>query len=165
MALHVRACAHASKPRLTATAASWRIAHRGVQIADIKIKTSEQGGTDDAVEAYTITLYKMKENGGFSRVFRKKDKKPPISKLKSNGVYVLDTGFELFLWIGDKAPTSLKGSAFPFAQKYLKSYKRPAVLPIHRDKEGREGDKIKTFLGPAEEDGMCAGCMPGCVIA
>jgi len=136
----------------------------GIKVGEIQIRTAEAGGDDEKVEAYATTLYKLKEGGGVSRVFTQRmkagAKKPPISKLKSNGVFLLDTGFELYLWAGDKAPPPLKGSSFPFAQKYLKSYKRPPVLPIQQCKEGRESENFKVFFGPAEEDACCA-----CVIA
>ena len=131
----------------------------GIKIADIKIQTAEKGGSDEKVEAFQMTLYRVKEGGGVSRVHRGKAK-PPVNLLKSNHVYLLDTGFEVYLWMGGKAPSALRGSAFPYAQKYLKSYKRPPVLPIHQNKEGKEQSKFKTFLGPEEPEACCA-----CIIA
>ena len=130
----------------------------GIKYADILIKTTVAGGDDEKIEALPIILYRMKENAKFSRVAkgRATGKKPPISKLKSDGVCLLDTGFEIFIWVGSKADKSLRGSAFMFAQKYLKSYKRPPVLPIHQNKEGREGENLKAYLGPAEEEACCA---------
>ena len=40
--------------------------------------------------------------------------------------------------MGKAASSSEKVSAFPYAQKYLKDYKRPPVLPITRVSEGNE---------------------------
>ena len=131
----------------------------GIKIADIKIQTAERAGSDEKVEAFPLTLYRMKENAKFSRVCRGKAK-PPVNKLKSDGVFLLDTGFEIFVWVGAKAPTQIKSSAFPYAQKYLKSYKRPAALPVEQDKEGKEGTRLKSYLGPEEADACCA-----CIIA
>ena len=150
------------------------------QYADIVIRTSVAGGDDDSVSAFPLTLYRIKEGGGVSRVMRVKSQpinrgsqaegsmsigprpKIPVSKLKSPNVYLIDTGFEIFLWTGKDAPRSLRGQAFPNAQKYLKSYKRPPVLPMHEGKEGKEPENLKAFLGPAEEE-PCCGC--GCVVA
>ena len=36
---------------------------------------------------------------------------------------------EAWGWVGKGASASERVSAFPYAQKYLKSYKRPPVLP------------------------------------
>ena len=119
-----------------------------------------QGGDDEKVQAYPWTLYRMSEGAKFKRISRGTKKKPPISKLKPDGVFLFDSGFEIFLWVGKGAPPGLKGAAFPFAQKYLKSYKRPPVLPIHHSKEGQETENFKVFFGPAEEDACCA-----CVIS
>jgi len=128
----------------------------GIKVADIKIRTSEKGGDDEAVSAFVPTLYRLTAGGSLKRVWRKKQR-PPISKLKADGVYLLDTGFELNLWVGGTADRSLKGEAFMTAQKYLKRYRRPPVLPIHRHAEGREPSELKALFGPAEEPGCC-GC-------
>ena len=68
---------------------------------------------------------------------------------------MLDTGFEVFLWVGKSADTHLKSSAFPYAQKYLKSYKRPPVLPIHQHKEGREPHELSSKFGPEKKESCC----------
>jgi len=131
----------------------------GLKVADIKIRSEKDGGDDEGVQAYPWTLYRMKDGASFSRVSRGKKTKPSISKLKSDGVFLFDSGFEIFLWVGDKAPANLRGSAFPFAQQYLKSYKRPPVLPIHHCKQGRETENFKVFFGPEQEDACCGGCV------
>ena len=132
----------------------------GIKYADIKIRTEEGGGDDEKVEAYPWTLYKLKESGSVSRVSRGQRKKPPISKLKSDYAYLFDSGFEIFVWVGKKAPSSIRGSFSTFAQSYLKSYRRPPVLPIHLEKEGQETTNFNVFFGPAEEEACCA-----CVIS
>ena len=106
-------------------------------------------------------MYRISGGGSgasYSRVAR--GGKPSISKLKSTSVYLLDTGFEIYLWVGHDASTAIKASAFPCAQQYLKKYKRPPVLVIHRYNEGKEPDAFKAFFGPVEE-----GCACACVIA
>ena len=52
----------------------------------------------------------------------------------------------------------IRVGSFPFAQQYLKRYKRPPVLVIHRFNEGKESNEFNAFFGPVE-----AGC--NCVIA
>ena len=46
-------------------------------------------------------------------------------------------------------------AAFVLAQQYLKRYKRPPVLPIHRHTEGHEPSEFKNHFGPAEPPGCC----------
>uniref|UniRef100_A0A7S4F259 Gelsolin-like domain-containing protein n=1 Tax=Chrysotila carterae TaxID=13221 RepID=A0A7S4F259_CHRCT len=127
----------------------------GVKMKDIKIKDASAGGDDEAVEEFTPVLVKLNASGG-SKVAS--GTKLPISKLKSSGVYVYDTGFRLFLWVGKSAAQQDKVSAFPFAQKYLKAHKRPGVLPITRVNEGKETQEFLSLFGPADS----AGC--GCSI-
>lgn len=139
----------------------------GLKVADIVIRTAEKGGEDTSVAAFRPTVYRLRVRASgqpsVSRVARgaksATDKKPSRSVLKGDGLFLLDTGFECTLWVGRAAPTPLKASAFPFAQHYLKAYKRPAVLPIHRHGEGKEPDSFLAYFGPEEE----AGC--ACVVS
>ena len=71
-------------------------------------------------------------------------------------------GFEIFIWVGQGASQSEKVSAFPYAQKYLKDYKRPPVLPLTRYSEGKEPSSFLELFGPPEAQGACASC---CVVS
>ena len=71
-------------------------------------------------------------------------------------------GFEIFIWVGQGASQSEKVSAFPYAQKYLKDYKRPPVLPLTRYAEGKEPSSFLELFGPPEAQGACASC---CVVS
>jgi len=128
----------------------------GIKVGEIVIRTEKEGGDDAKVEAFPWTLYRMREGGSVSRVTRGKRTKPSISKLKPDGVFLFDSGFEVYVWVGDKAPSSLRGGSFPFTQKYLKSYNRPPVLPIHQVKQGRENENFNVFFGPEEAEACCA---------
>ena len=107
------------------------------------------------------TLFKL---GGsrYKRVWRKKEK-PPVNKLRTKSVYLMDTGFQVFIWAGKAAPLQERTSAFPFAQQYLKRWKRPAVLPITRFNEGMEDSSFSQCFGPEKKPGlieMLFGCSP-----
>ena len=81
----------------------------------------------------------------------------------SKSKYLLGTpGFEIFIWVGQGASQSEKVSAFPYAQKYLKDYKRPPVLPLTRYSEGKEPSSFLELFGPPEAQGACASC---CVVS
>uniref|UniRef100_A0A7S3EXD0 Gelsolin-like domain-containing protein n=1 Tax=Haptolina ericina TaxID=156174 RepID=A0A7S3EXD0_9EUKA len=124
----------------------------GVKMGDIKMKDASAGGEDDAVKAFEPKLYRLKEGGGASKVGAGK---PPINKLLTTGVYVLDDGFRLLLWVGKAAPKGERASAFVSAQMYLKKFKRPPVLPISRYGEGQEDSQFMTLFGPAVHGGCC----------
>eukprot|EP00322_Chrysochromulina_rotalis_P031452 CAMPEP_0115852206 /NCGR_PEP_ID=MMETSP0287-20121206/12877_1 /TAXON_ID=412157 /ORGANISM="Chrysochromulina rotalis, Strain UIO044" /LENGTH=392 /DNA_ID=CAMNT_0003306261 /DNA_START=78 /DNA_END=1256 /DNA_ORIENTATION=- len=133
----------------------------GLKVADIKVKTNDKGGDDKEVKAFTPTLYRIdvgmyQAKGVLTRVARMPPGKPAtISKLKSSGAYLVDDGFHVHLWVGKGAPKILKAYSFPCAQQYLKSYKRPPVLPITKHNEGRETKEFLAFFGPAQEQACC----------
>jgi len=134
----------------------------GIKVGDIKIKTEAQGGDDQAVKAFEPTLYRVSDRVvgsgvSFSKV--QTGEKQPISNLDSEDAFIYDTGFELFIWVGTQASQSEKVSAFPYAQKYLKDYKRPAVLPITRYAEGKEESRFLDLFGPPVAKGCCAACV------
>jgi len=58
--------------------------------------------------------------------------------LKSEDIFIVDVGSEVFAWIGKGASDDEKKKAMHFAQQYLKQYDRPAFLPITRIIEGGE---------------------------
>jgi len=140
--------------------ADYRVMFGMLKLWDYKIQSADYGGKDEDVQPFPWTLYKVKENGAYSTVTRGTRKKPSVSKLKSDGVYIFDSGFEVFLWVGNKAPSSLKGSAYPRASQYIRAYKRPPVLPILHVKEGKESTAFQAFLGPKLERWCCGAFEP-----
>ena len=127
----------------------------GVSVGSFSVKKAEEGGADKEVVAFEPVLFEISDafrccgGVGFSKVGTGK---LPISRLNTKSAYVLDTGFELFCWVGKGASPREKSSAMPFAQSYLKRYQRPPVLPITSLKEGREQTRFKTFFGPPEPE-------------
>lgn len=134
----------------------------GLKVADIKVKTAAVGGGDEEVKAFEPVLFRVSDRmvgGGasFSKVGA--GKQIPISKLQSDDAFILDTGFEIFIWVGQGASQSEKVSAFPHAQKYLKDHKRPPVLPLTRYAEGKEPASFLELFGPPEAQGACSCCV------
>ena len=81
--------------------------------------------------------------------------KLPRDLLRSDGVFVLDSGFHVYLWVGNEASFPKRVTAFTFAQAYLKQFQRPAALPLTRFAEGQESQKAFAFLNkrPTSEAG------------
>lgn len=74
---------------------------------------------------------------------------PPVPALTGPDVC------QVIIWCGQKADTSLRASAFTYAQHYLKMRKRPPVLPITQHKEGKEPTAFTDLFGPEEKDACC----------
>eukprot|EP01132_Coremiostelium_polycephalum_P002829 gene2829-3514_t len=88
-------------------------------------------------------LFKVSDASGkltFSEVARGK-----ISRklLDTNDAFILDCGFEVYVWIGLKASADERKFTFKFATDYLKSHNRPEYTSIVRVLEGGENETLE----------------------
>jgi len=106
------------------------------------IKSAEEGGNDlEAEKGDEKRLFQLSDASGkmeFKEVGRGATVKRRL--LDSNDVFILDTGAEVFAWIGKGASPEEKKKALGFAQTYLKDFNRPSFLPIARILEGGENE-------------------------
>jgi len=106
------------------------------------IKSAEEGGSDlESEKGDEKRLFQLSDASGkmeFKEVGRGAQVKRRL--LDSNDVFILDTGAEVFAWIGRGASADEKKKALGFAQSYLKDYNRPNFLPIARILEGGENE-------------------------
>jgi len=63
---------------------------------------------------------------------------------KSDDVFILDTGAEVFAWIGTKTSANERKYALQYAQDYLIKFNRPAHTPISRILEGGENEVFES---------------------
>merc|ERR1712232_1161642 len=76
----------------------------GVKVSSIKVKSAEKGGGDEKVEKFTPQLMRLRCSGeSVSIVKVGSGEKPSISKLDSGDVFLYDTGFRVWLWVGKGA--------------------------------------------------------------
>jgi gelsolin len=112
------------------------------------IKSAEEGGDDNEAEkSGHKALFHLSYASGkmeFKQVATGSQCKKSL--LDSNDVFILDTGAEVFAWIGKGASADEKSKALGFAQDYLTKYNRPAYLPISRILEGGENEVFHTAL-------------------
>jgi gelsolin len=113
------------------------------------VLSAEEGGDDNASEnaPASKTLFQLSDATGtlqFKQVATKSDCK--MSVLDPNDVFILDTGAEVFAWIGKGASTGEKSKALSFAQDYLTKFNRPAHTPISRILQGGENDVFLNAL-------------------
>jgi len=66
--------------------------------------------------------------------------------LKEDDVFLLDAGWELFVWIGKDADRSEKLAAFSMADKYCHDDARTVDLPLSFIKSGKENDDFNAFF-------------------
>jgi len=69
-----------------------------------------------------------------------------ISKklLDTNDAFILDLGFEVYVWIGLKASPNERKQAFGFATDYLAKNNRPAFTPVVKILEGGENEVFES---------------------
>jgi len=104
------------------------------------VASAEEGGDDlEAEKGGVKVLFHLSDASG-SMVFKQVATGSQCKKslLDSNDVFILDTGAEVFAWIGKGASQEEKTKALGFAQDYLTKFSRPAYLPISRILEGSE---------------------------
>jgi len=110
------------------------------------VKSAEEGGSDLEAEKDTQKrLFQLSDASG-KLTFKEVGQGAKLNRklLDSNDVFILDTGAEVFAWIGKGASAAEKKTALQYAQDYLKKYNRPSYLPISRILEGGENETFET---------------------
>jgi gelsolin len=107
------------------------------------VQSAEQGGSDEDADKNTQKkLFRLSDASGkmeFKELCTTTGKVKK-SLLDGNDVFILDTGAEVFAWIGKGASKDEKKYAMKYAQEYLKKFNRPAYIPISRVLEGGENE-------------------------
>jgi len=106
------------------------------------VQSAEAGGDDLEHELKTEKkLFRLSDATG-KLEFTEVGKGPAIKRnmLDPNDVFILDTGAEVFAWIGKGASVQEKKKAMSFAQDYLVKYNRPMFMPIARILQGGENE-------------------------
>mmetsp|Transcript_35644 Transcript_35644/g.89526 ORF Transcript_35644/g.89526 Transcript_35644/m.89526 type:complete len:142 (+) Transcript_35644:625-1050(+) len=66
--------------------------------------------------------------------------------LRKDAVFLLDSGAELFVWVGGAAPEACRRGALSAAQRYVADANRPHFLPLSRLNEGAEPPQFLAAL-------------------
>jgi len=106
------------------------------------IQSAEAGGDDNEHEKGSQkVLFHLSDASG-KLEFKEVGKGGAVKKqlLNSDDVFILDTGAEVFAWIGRGASVGEKKNAMKYAQDYVTKYKRPNWIPIARILEGGENE-------------------------
>ncbi|KAJ3314914.1 hypothetical protein HDU76_002327 [Blyttiomyces sp. JEL0837] len=87
-------------------------------------------------------LYRLSDRTG--KFVFKEESRGTVKKanLDSNDVFVFDTGFEVFVWIGKKSDKEEKKRGMQYAMEYLNTHNRPLTTPLTRILEGTEAQSL-----------------------
>lgn len=110
------------------------------------VRSAEEGGDDNEAErSGEKKLFRLSDASG-TLTFSEVAKGAAVKKnlLDPNDVFILDTGAEVFAWIGKQASVGEKKKAMQFAQEYLTKYNRPAFTPISRILQGGENEVFES---------------------
>jgi len=106
------------------------------------IKTAQQGGEDTKVKGNKRLFRLSDANAAHSLKFTEvADIKP--SSLDANDVFIFDSGFTVYAWVGSKASKAEKSNALAFATQYLEKFGRPKHTLIARVSQGAEPEPFK----------------------
>jgi len=111
------------------------------------IKSAEEGGADNAPPFDGKKLFRLSDADGsldLEEVASNSD--VTEDKLDSSDVFVLDTGAEIFTWIGSGASDSERKGCMRYAQQYMEANNRPQTLPITVLYQGGENEVFKSQL-------------------
>jgi len=113
------------------------------------VAPAEAGGSDvEAEKSHSGSLHRLSDASGkftFTEVSAKAEKLKR-SLLDSNDVFILDTGAEVFAWVGKNSSVGEKKKALQFAQEYVTAHKLPVHTQVVRILEGGENERFESFF-------------------
>jgi hypothetical protein len=105
-----------------------------------RIKTAAEGGSDlDADSGKTQGLKKVlrvSDASGSLKFDKVAEGKFGPQVLKSEDVFIVDSGYEIFVWVGKRSTVQEQKGGMMYAQTYLNESGRPNYLPITKVAEG-----------------------------
>lgn len=117
---------------------------------------AEADQDDTAVEEFAPLLFQIPGGGGDAELvgegetvktgFKTASSKVNKDLLDDSDVFLLDAGWEVFLWIGANADRSEKLAAFAKADKYCKKDPRTMNLPLSLVKSGMESAEFDAYF-------------------
>jgi len=111
-----------------------------------KPRSAEQGGPDERVTKFEKLMFRIHERQEHDLKF-KQIAKGFMSKayLDPADVFVVDSGFHVFVWVGKDATPHEKGGGLAIAHEYVKHSKHP-FLPITRIAQGQHDEQFEAVF-------------------
>ena len=108
------------------------------------IKGAHEGGDDEATGIPVASLHRVSDASGTLTVTEVGRAKLTKDMLDPNDVFILDTGSEVFVWIGKGATKQEREKGLENGQEYLKNHNRPSFTPLTRIPQGGEPPMFKS---------------------
>jgi len=129
----------------------------------LNIRSASQGGLDSDVEGFKTKLYRLSENYSGKLKLKKvadgqkKGGKYKIARqdLEEDDAFIIDTGLQLFIYIGNEASAKEKRKAFHYGNTYCSKYERPALLPVTVVRQGQKSRDLDLWLYEREDAACC----------
>jgi len=112
---------------------------------------------EEAITEFTPVLYRVDgdpekpleqvANGAFKQRPGKLVRVLDRGSLNEDDVFLMDSGWEVFVWVGKCADTSEKIAAMGAADRFAVMEPRAADLPVTIVKSGKESDLFKSYFG------------------
>jgi hypothetical protein len=110
-----------------------------------QVKDESAGGSDEDPPRAESRLLRVSDDGAsFSEVAVGSSIEQ--SQLDSSAVFIVDSGAEVFVWVGKKASKESRASGMTLAQGYLNAQGRPSWTPISRLIESGETPIFKAVF-------------------
>lgn len=107
----------------------------------------DDGGNDDEQKSelalWQLTIADDGKEVTFKEVATKKLKK---SALKSEDVFIVDVGMELYVWVGSKTNKEERSRCMDYATQYLKDQGKNELMAVTRVIEGDENEVFHGFF-------------------
>eukprot|EP01102_Stenamoeba_stenopodia_P011278 TRINITY_DN344_c0_g1_i1.p1 TRINITY_DN344_c0_g1~~TRINITY_DN344_c0_g1_i1.p1 ORF type:complete len:522 (+),score=188.28 TRINITY_DN344_c0_g1_i1:63-1568(+) len=113
------------------------------------IATAEEGGDDWDAEAESgkvKVLLRLSDATGQLTINEVARGRVTRNLFQSADVFIFDSGYEIFAWVGKGASRQESTKALSYAQDYLARAGRPAFLPVSRIFEGGENESFTAAL-------------------
>jgi len=121
----------------------------------LEVKEADEAGEDEKAKAFWPELWRMngpKLEKVCDAVNIEGEPKFAEDKLDEDDVFILDTGFHVYIWQGDKASRKEKAASFAYANVYLSGNKRPMLLPVTVERPNRLSKEFTSFLYQTPEE-------------
>jgi len=113
------------------------------------IMSAEEGGEDIEAEQeqqQVKKLIRLSDATGALKLTEVANGTVKKSALDSKDVFIFDTGFEIFCWIGKQSSAQEKTKAMSYASSYLQQSNKPPFLPVTRILEGGENPTFSALF-------------------
>ncbi|XP_028408310.1 gelsolin-like protein 2 [Dendronephthya gigantea] len=100
---------------------------------------------DDDCDSFNPSLFKLSDEGGSLEMTLVSEGSIPKDMLRSDDVYIADTGKAVFVWVGNRASEGENKNGLTYAHNYLLKSKHPLV-PVTVLKEGQKNAAFEKIL-------------------